>query len=72
MPCRTRKIKDTNAVVLEHLCEECGKPAYYGYNVHIERAFKARDKGQLGAAKELLGKWYCLKHKKEADVNTDL
>lgn len=69
MPIRARRIKETDTTILEHTCEDCGIPAYFGKDVQLRKAFIAADKGQLELAKKLLGKWYCYEHWKEAKKN---
>lgn len=68
MPVRTRIIPQTGLSVLEHLCEDCGKPAYFGIGVFLNKAFQAFDNDKMELAKELLGKWYCVTHWRKKNV----
>lgn len=60
MPAKLTKIEGSGAIALEHTCDTCGKPAYFGVGVSFNKALIMHDKGKIERAKEFLGKWYCL------------
>lgn len=62
MTIRLGKIKGTGADAFLHTCEECEGNAYFGIDVSYRKALNAIADGKISLAKELLGKWYCLKH----------
>ena len=74
MPARARRL-NSGATVIEHFCENCKAPAYFGIGVSLRAALNAADKGKVALAKELLGKWYCLtcwrKLNEKNDKNSD-
>lgn len=66
MPTSLKKLRQTGATVFIHTCEVCGGYAPLGVNVSYLRALKKFGRNDVGAAKELLGKWYCFEHSKDA------
>lgn len=62
MPVKVSTIRNTGALVLTHICEECGEYACFGVDVSLRMALNAAEKQKPELAKRLLGKWYCLTH----------
>lgn len=62
MPIKVSTIKNTGALALIHYCEDCGAYACFGMGVSLRKALNLSVNGKIEAAKELLGKWYCLTH----------
>lgn len=69
MAIKIGKIKETQASAFLHTCEICGVIAPFGKDVSFRKALSSIARGNYAAAKELLGKWYCLKHWREYENN---
>lgn len=62
MPVSLKRLRETNAAVLLHLCEVCGADAPFGVGVHMRLAIKKLEEKNVAGAKYLLGEWYCGEH----------
>jgi hypothetical protein len=66
MPANLKKLRTTGLVFINHTCETCGNPAYFGVGVSFRRALNAFVAERHKEGQELLGKWYCGEHYESA------